>query len=143
MGLIAVDTENPANDDVSTRFLPVQWAIDSVRTAFHPEDSSQSSRISSPWLQERDRPHRTLGNTQLKLRTNWMRVNDNVSCMQAMCRIELTGSVPPRYSRDHRFGFLLGLFGCGVSGISAVSHWRITQLMTSCREVWLLNERLV
>lgn len=31
LGLIAVDTENPSKDDVSTRFLPVQWALESVR----------------------------------------------------------------------------------------------------------------
>jgi hypothetical protein len=30
LGLISVDTENPSKDDVSTRFLPIQWAIDSV-----------------------------------------------------------------------------------------------------------------
>jgi hypothetical protein len=31
LGLISVNTEDPSDDDVSTRFLPIQWAIESVR----------------------------------------------------------------------------------------------------------------
>ena len=43
LGLISVNTEDPSDDDVSTRFLPIQWAIESVRIS--PLLNDEESRL--------------------------------------------------------------------------------------------------
>lgn len=30
LGLVNINVDDPAKDDISTRYLPMQWAIDSV-----------------------------------------------------------------------------------------------------------------